>query len=162
MAVRVWCATHRCVVAPDLPAQFRRLEDFREFRCEGTLWFLIPLLTSAAIGAIALFRSGTRTSRGRSTRTTLGSDALCGLRRVGPKNFVLEWCTVETANNRLHFVRSGGLYESEAFRLLRFMIPDDLNRIRDKIFSCEPLFNVVSCDPSGQITQKDGKAHSVT
>jgi hypothetical protein len=24
------------------------------------------------------------------------------------------------------------------------------------------LFNVVSCDPSGQITQKDGKAHSVT
>jgi hypothetical protein len=41
------------------------------------------------------------------------------------------------------------------------VIPDDLNRIRDEVFGCEPLFNVVSCDPSGQIAQKDGKAHSV-
>jgi len=137
------------------------LKDFRQFSGESAFRFLITLFTAAPISTIALlFRPCTRTSRTRRTRPrrhgTLGR-----LRGIGTKDFVLERSSVETPDNGLHFVRCGGFHEREALRLLRFVIPDDLNRIRDKVLSSEPLFNVVSRDPSGQIAQKDGKAHSV-
>jgi hypothetical protein len=44
-----------------------------------------------------------------------------------------------------------GFHEREAFRLLRLVVPDDLNRIRYEIFGGEPLFNVIGRDPDRQI-----------
>lgn len=140
--------------------EVRFLKYFRELGCESALRFVVAFFASATIGSIALFRSCTR--HGCSRRgSRFRRYALRGLRRIGSQDFVLKRGSVETANNRLHFVRCGCFHKRKAFRLLRFMIPDDLNRIRDEVFGGEPLFNVVSRDPNRQIAQKDGKAHSV-
>ena len=129
------------------------LENFREFSRKSALGFAVAFLSPpATIGPIGLVRSRSWRACGWGT-VPYGDDrgAFGRLRRVGPKDFVLKRCSVETANDRLHFVRCGSFHEREAFRLLRFMIPDDLNRIRYKIFGGEPLFNVVGRDPNRQI-----------
>jgi len=127
------------------------LKNLRQFGCESALGFVIALPSSATIGPIALFRSR---SRSRSRHRACGATLRCGgslgrLRRVCPKNFIFERGSIETPDNCLHFVRCGCFHEREAFGLLRFVIPDDLNRIRDKVFGGEPLFNVVCRDPNG-------------
>ena len=158
----MWCAPHRCAsvmwdrrfrlsIAVDVGA----LQYLRQFRSKSALRFVIALLSTAAsiTPVTLLIRSCPRSRRcgrrRRASRTTLGRHTFRGLRGVGPQDLVLERCSVETPDNRRHLVRGGCLHESEAFRLLRFVIPDDLNRIRDKVLGGEPLFNVVRCDPSG-------------
>ena len=133
--------------------QYRfRLQYLRQFRREGALGFVVAFFSTATVVPVTLFRSGPCCPcrywccRGCSRWFDYTFRRLC---RVGPKDLVFERGSVETANNRLHFVRSGCLHKSEAFRLLRFVVPDHLYRIRDKVFSGEPLLNVVGCDPNG-------------
>ncbi|HYA17723.1 MAG TPA: hypothetical protein VEF06_09670 [Bryobacteraceae bacterium] len=83
------------------------------------------------------------------------------LRRVCPKNLVFKRGSIEAADDRLHFFLRGRFHKCEALRFLRFVVPNYLDRIRDKIFGRQPLFNVIGGDPDGQIAQKYGKAHSV-
>ncbi len=90
----------------------------------------------------------------RRNRSTFGR-----LRGVGAKNFIFERRPVKTLDDGLHFVRCRSLDERESLRFLRFVIPDHLDRIRDKVFSRQPLFNVIGGDPRGQIAQKNGKTH---
>ena len=75
--------------------------------------------------------------------------ALGRLRGVGPEQFVFQRRTIETADNRLHFVLRGRFYERESFGFLRFVVTDDLNRIRDQVVSRQPLLNIVGGDPRG-------------
>jgi hypothetical protein len=164
------------------------LQDFCQLRSESALRFLLALLRDAgtiaastttwpAIRSIGTPGSGPWSGRptmwGAVLRGTIlsallrtrraGPDStLRGLRWVGPKDFVLERGSVETANNRLHFVLCRRFHKRKAFRLLRLVVPNYLNRIRYEIFGGEPLFNVIGGDPDGQIAQKYGKAHSVS
>jgi hypothetical protein len=125
------------------------LENFSQFGCESALGFVIALPASATIGPGTLLRFRSR-SRHRARGATLWRGGSLGrLRRVCTKNLIFEGGSVETPDNGLHFVRCGCFHESESLGFLRFVIPDDLNRIRDKVFGGEPLFNVVGRDPSG-------------
>ena len=134
-------------------------ENFGEFSRESALGFVIPLFSAAAISSVdSLIRFWTAIGWG-SHRTPDG--ALGRLGRVRAKNLVFERSSVETADDGLHFVRGRRFHERESLGFLRFVIPDNLNRIGDEVFRGEPLFNVVGGDPSGQIAQKDSKAHSV-
>lgn len=69
--------------------------------------------------------------------------------RVGPQDFILERSTVEAANDRLHLVSGWRLDKRKSFGFLRLVIPDYFNRVRDKVFGGQPLFNVVRSDPYG-------------
>ena len=128
------------------------LKDFRQFRGKSALRFVLALSSSATLGrpiagsAIgSLFRwFGDACGRRRALDSALG-----GLRGVGPKNLIFERRAVETANNRLHFVRRGSLDKRESFGFLRLVVPNNLNRIRDKVFRREPLFNIVRSYPYG-------------
>ncbi len=128
------------------------LEDLRQFRGKSALGFVLalsstatlrrPIADSRAVGAWFRWFGG---ACGRwALHSTLG-----GLRRVGPKNFIFERGSVEAANDRLHFVRCRSLDKRESFGFLRLVVPNHLNRIRDKIFCSEPLFDVVRSDPYG-------------
>ena len=75
--------------------------------------------------------------------------ALRWLGGIGSKDFIFKRCPIKAANNRLHFVRSWRLDKRESLGFLRFVVPDNLNRIRYKIFRGEPLFNIVGGDPNG-------------
>src|SRR6202012_6067704 len=89
------------------------LEDLRQFSGESALRLTVALPAAATIiGSVALFRPCTLSTwrRGRSGPDRHRS-ALGRLRRVGPKNFILEGCAVEAANNRLHLVRCGDFHE---------------------------------------------------
>jgi len=99
-------------------------------------------IANSTVGS--LFRFG-----GGCGRRTLDSAALGGLRGIGPKNFIFERGSVETANNRLHFVRCGSLDKRESLGFLRFVVPNYFDRIRDKVFRREPLFNIVRSYPYG-------------
>jgi hypothetical protein len=59
------------------------------------------------------------------------------------------------------FVRVRRVDKREAFRLLRFGIADDLNRVRDQVLGSQPAPDIVRRDPSGQVAQKDGETHSM-
>jgi len=114
----------------------RESESLREFRRESAFRFILTLTRRAATGTpirtvARSFRSGS--ARGRC-RTLDSNRSFSWLSGVCAEDFVLQWCAIKTANNRLHFVRCRSLYKREAFRLLRFVVPDHLDRIRDKIF----------------------------
>ena len=71
------------------------------------------------------------------------------LRRVGAKQAVFEWRTIEAADDRVHLFAVRGFDKRESLGFLRFVVADDLNRIRDQIVSREPLFDVVGGYPHG-------------
>jgi len=148
------------------------LQNLGQFSGERAFRFLFALSATAAllhrpvagggVGSLCwwstLFRSG---GAHGSRAFYRDRNPFGGLRRVGSKNLIFQRGSVEPADDRLHFVRCWRLDKRESLRFLRLVVPDDLNRIRDKVFSGEPLFNVVRSDPYGQITQKDSKTHSV-
>jgi len=130
------------------------LENLRQFRGKSALRFVLALSSSATLGRpIADSRPVTVSAWLRWFGGACGrrafDGALGGLRRVGPKNLIFERGSVEAANDRLHFVRRRSLDERESFGFLRLVVPNYLNRIRDKIFCSEPLFDVVRSDPYG-------------
>jgi len=134
------------------------LENLGQFGSESALWFLLALSAATAVhgpavaGAVGslhrrpLFRSGGAdgTRAFNRDRSPFG-----GLRRVGSKNFIFQRGSVEPANNRLHLVRCGSLDKRESLGFLRLVVPDHFDRIRDKVFGREPLFDVVRGDPHG-------------
>jgi hypothetical protein len=136
------------------------LEDLGQFGGKSALWFLFALSAAAAfrwpaiaeaVGSLhwrSLFRSG---GRADGTRGFVDRDrsAFGGLCRVGSKNFVFQRGSVETADNRLHLVRSRSLDKRKSLGFLRLVVPDNFDRIRDKVFGREPLLNIVRGDPYG-------------
>jgi hypothetical protein len=147
-------------------------EDFGQFRGKSALRFMLALSSAAAFGGWRPMVVGWWPVDGASVGSLFRFDGAGGgsrnldsafrrLRRVGSEDFVLERGSVEAANDRLHLVSRGRLDKRESLGFLRFVIPDYFNRVRDKVFGGEPLFNVVRSDPNGQITQKDSKTHSV-
>jgi hypothetical protein len=93
-----------------------------------------------------------------STRLTLG---LGRLRGIGAEQAIFQGRPVETANDRVHFLGIWRIDKREALGLLRFGIADDLNCVRNEVFGAQPTPDIVRSNPSGQIAQEDGKAHSV-
>ena len=126
------------------------LKYLGQFSGESAFWFHFALAAAAAFGTVdsgavgSLFRFG-----GTDRTSTLHSNTFRWLRGVGSKDFIFERGSVKSANDGLHLVRCWRLDKRESFRFLRLVVPDHLNRIRDKVFSCEPLFNVVRSDPYG-------------
>ena len=105
--------------------------------------------------------SGRRRATGGSCSGYDGASSLRRLRRIRAQDFVFQRRPVKAFDDRLHFIRGWCFHESEDLGLLGFVVANNLYGIRDKVFSGEPLFNVVGCDPQGQIAQKNGKAHPV-
>jgi hypothetical protein len=104
--------------------------------------------------------------RGSSpARTTHGTAAWActlgpgRLRRIGPKQAILQRSTVEPADDRVHLLGVGRFDEREALGLLRFGVADNFNCVRDQVFGCKPSLDIVRGDPGGQIAQEDGKTH---
>lgn len=87
--------------------------------------------------------------------------ALRGLSRVGSQKTVFERRAVKAADNGLHLIGRRCVDECEPFGLLRLVVANDFYGIGYKVFRCQPLLNVVSSDPRGEIAKKYGKAHSV-
>ncbi len=87
--------------------------------------------------------------------------ALRGLRRIGSQQTIFQRRTIETANDRGHFVGGWRFDKCEALRFLRFVIADHLYGVGHEIFGGQPLFDVIGGDPCGEIAKKYGKAHSV-
>jgi hypothetical protein len=139
------------------------LQGLRQLGSKRTtgLLFAIPSATLPAdIGAAGCYYSigGCGGSLLRSTRCIL---ALWRLRRVGTQKSILERCAIEAADDRLHFFSGRCFDESEAFGFLRFVVADHFDGIGDEVFGGQPLLNIVSCDPYGEVAKKNGKAHSV-
>jgi len=140
----------------------RGSEGLREFRRKGALRLGLAFTgasTGAALRAVRprRFRSrGSSGGRGSAFRCDRSLGGLCG---VCSEDLVLKRCAIKTTDDRLHFVSCRSLDKRESLGFLRFVVPDHLDRIRYKIFRRQPLFNVVSGDPNGQIAQKNGKAH---
>src|SRR4029077_20485026 len=105
-------------------------------------------------------RTGKAATVGTPSRRplTLGLGRLGG---IGPQQTVFQRCPVEAANDGVHFICVRRFDKREAFRLLRFGIADDLNRVRDQVLGGEPAPDIVRSDPSGQVAQKDGETHSI-
>lgn len=82
------------------------------------------------------------------------------LRGIGPQQAIFQRCAIESADDRVHFVRVRRFDEREALGLLRFRIADHFNRVRDQVLGRKPAPDVVRSHPSGQIAQKDGETHS--
>ncbi len=142
------------------------LKSFGQFRGECALSVRVPVFWDDDPDALRrrLLKAGTllRPCSRRTTcrdRTANGG-ALRRLSRVCPQDFVLEWSTVEAANNRLHLVSGWRFHECESFGFLRFVVSNYFDRIRDQIFRRKPLFNVIGGDPDRQVAQKDSKTHS--
>ena len=141
----LWRANHRCA---GLVKGETILKDLREFGGESALGFLSRFLPPRddRFGCVVPVLHPLAPRLGGRTRLAAVRPwwAAPGL----PEGFYPRAGAVETPDNRLHFVRCGSLHERESFGLLRLVIPDDLNRIRDKVFGGEPLFNVVGGDPN--------------
>jgi hypothetical protein len=73
----LWYGNHRCASRFKGPA----LKDFRQLRRESAFWFLIALLAAATIVPDSLFRSASRSGRGRSARLDGQRSTLGRLRR---------------------------------------------------------------------------------
>jgi hypothetical protein len=107
--------------------------------------------------ALRRSRRPPRSAHGASLGLALGPSRL---RRIGPKQAILQRSTVEPANDRVHLLRVGRFDEREALGLLRFGVADDFNCVRYQVFGCQPALDIVRGDPGGQIAQKHGEAHS--
>ena len=144
-----------CVNLEDLA-----LQNLGQFRGKSALRFMLALsATARALGDRPMV-VGRRPMIGASVGSLLRFDCASGrpgnlhsafgrLCRVGPQDFVLERSAVEAANDRLHLVSRWRFDKRESFGFLRFVIPDYFNRVRDKVFSGQPLFDVVRCNPYG-------------
>ena len=73
--------------------------------------------------------------------------ALRRLRRVGSQQPVFQRRAVEAADDRLHLIIGGRFDKSEALGFLRFVVSDHFNGVCDKIFSGQPLLDIVGRDP---------------
>ena len=93
----------------------------------------------------------------RRSRLALRLRRLCG---IGSQQTVLERRPVEPADDGVHFFGVRRFDERETFGLLCFRIADNLDCIGNQIFGCQPAFDIVRGNPSGQIAQKDRKTHS--
>ncbi len=83
------------------------------------------------------------------------------LRRIGAQKTILKGRPVKAANDRVHFLGVRRVNKREALGLLRFGVADYLNCVRDKVLGAQPALDIVRSDPSGQVAQKYGKAHSL-
>jgi hypothetical protein len=83
------------------------------------------------------------------------------LRRIGAEQAVFQGRAIESADNRVHLLRVGGINEGEALGLLRFGVADHFNRVRNQIFGGEPSSDIVRGHPNRQIAQKNSKTHSM-
>jgi hypothetical protein len=81
--------------------------------------------------------------------------------RIGAEQAILQRRAIETADNRVHLFRVGGIDESEALGFLRFRIADHFNRVRNQIFGGEPALNIVRGHPNRQVAQENGETHSL-
>jgi len=155
MEIKVWRAAHRCG---------GRLfgERVSEFSRERALGLVVPLATlRLAASSVAIARTAVALiATGGCLRLccTLALGRLCG---ICPEQLIFQRRTIETANNRLHFVLRGRFYERESFGFLRLVIADYFDRIRDKVIRRQPLLNIVGGDPRGEVAKKNSKAHSV-
>src|SRR5271170_3865827 len=91
-------------------------------------------------------------------RRTLWLWRLCWIRA---EQTVLKRRPIETADYGVHFLGIRRFYKRESLGLLCFRIADNLDRISDQVFGCQPALNIVRGYPNGQIAQKDRKTHSV-
>ena len=82
------------------------------------------------------------------------------LGRVRAKQTILERSSIETTNDGVHFVRIRRVDKSESLGLLRFGVANHFYRVRDQVFSAQPIPDVVRSYPNRQVAQKDRKAHS--
>ena len=136
------------------------LEDLGQFRGKSALRFMLALSSTArALGGRPMV-VGSRPMIGASVGSLLRFDCAVGgcgnldsafgrLCRVGPEDFVLERSAVEAAYDRLHLVSRWRFDKRESLGFLRFVIPDYFNRVRDKVFGGQPLFDVVRSHPYG-------------
>ena len=83
------------------------------------------------------------------------------LRGIRAEQTVLKRRPIETADYGVHFLVIRRFNERESLGLLCFRIADNLDRICDQVFGCQPALNIVRGYPNGQVAQKDGKTHSV-
>ena len=142
------------------------LQGFGELGCESALRFMIalPAATTPFRPGTTSCGPGSPTRATRSSRSTSLRGPHCTFSRlsgVGTKYLVLQRSAIKAANNRRHLVRRGGFHKCEALGLLRLVIANHLDRIRDEIVCGQPLFNVVGSYPDREVAQKYGKAHSV-
>ncbi len=82
---------------------------------------------------------------------------LCGIRA---EQTVLKRRPIETADYGVHLLGIRRFNERETLGLLCFRIADNLDRVCDQVFGCQPALNIVRGDPNGQVAQKDRKTHS--
>ena len=81
--------------------------------------------------------------------------------RIGSEEPVFEWRTIKAADDRLHLVRCRSLDKGEALRFLSFVIANDFDRVSYEVFRTQPLLDIVSGNPGGQVAQEYSEAHSV-
>lgn len=142
------------------------LQGFGELGCESALRFMIalPAATTPFRPGTTSCGPGSPTRATRSSRSTSLRGPHCTFSRlsgVGTKYLVLQRSAIKATNNRRHLVRRGGFHKCEALGLLRLVIANHLDRIRDEIVCGQPLLNVVGSYPDREVAQKYGKAHSV-
>jgi hypothetical protein len=87
--------------------------------------------------------------------------ALGRLGGVGAQETIFQRRAIESPDDRLHFVGCRRFDECESLGFLCFVVPDHFNGVGDEVFGGEPLLNIVGGNPCGEISQKNGKAHSV-
>ena len=145
------------------------LEDFGQLRSEHTARILLPVAASALAPmgprrwlrlrrAGATIRSGGGSGGGGCTARIL---ALGRLGRIGAQQAVFERRAIEPADDSLHLIGGRCFDESEALGFLRLVVADHLDGVSDEVFGGEPLLDVVSGDPGGEVAKKYGKTHSV-
>jgi hypothetical protein len=83
------------------------------------------------------------------------------LRGIRAEQTILKRRPIEAADYGVHFLGIRRFNERESLGLLCFRIADNLDRICDQVFGCQPALNIVRGYPNGQVAQKDGKTHSV-
>jgi len=150
---------------PEARGPLQNLCELRRKRAAGGLLAIsastFPALRTLLLGLLL------RTDRWRSCRwlwrlwPTRGILAFRWLRRVGPQQAVFERRPIETADDGGHLIGGRRFDKCEALRFLRFVITDYFDAVGHQIFGGQPLLDVISGDPRGQIAQKNGKAHSV-
>ena len=64
-------------------------------------------------------------------------------------------------NDRGHFICRRRFDKREALGFLRLMVADHFNGVGNEVFCRQPLLDIVSSDPSGEVAKKYSKTHSV-
>ena len=79
------------------------------------------------------------------------------LRGIGPQQAIFQRCAIESADDRVHFVRVRRFDEREALGLLRFRIADHFNRVRDQVLGASQPLISSAVTQAGRLPRKTVK-----